>query len=128
MKERMKKYLEIVCGISLIALWIGHELRLIPPLNEELRAMLSVPVKLIAAAIFSTIIFLPTLITISIPLGLLLAIFRIPEKSFGWIGIVISIALSLYLGYEMVFNTGIAPDIYIEEDCRPAGPGIYNDC
>lgn len=90
---------------------------LVAPIREEL----SLSVQIIAVPILAAVIFIPVLLNIAFVAALL----RIKDG----VALVITALISLWISYEAIFHTQTDPDIAApKSECRPAGPGIYNDC
>lgn len=128
MRERLKQAAQAVPVLLLIGLWLAYEFRVITPADipEDIRRIGSLVLSIAYAGFFSVLMLPAACITLAIPLSLLLGLLGIPEEKMKWVAIPIVIMGSTYLGYSLVFDTGVASDI--STDCRPSGPGIYNDC
>lgn len=128
MRKRLKQAAQATPGLLLIGLWVVGEFHLISPsdIPEDVRRIGSLVLQIAYAGVFSVVMLPAAYVTIAIPLSLLLGLLGVPEEKMMWVAIPLVIIGAIYLGYSLVFDTGVAPDI--STDCRPAGPGIYNDC
>lgn len=101
--------------VAVIVLFLAYEVfGWVPPLPGVIKHSVSLAMQTLFAIFVSAVIFA-------------WAYFFLMWVKRQWIRISVAALLGLYIGFSATFNPGISSDL-VNGDCRPAGPGIYNDC
>jgi apolipoprotein N-acyltransferase len=114
-RERRERILGYIIGAPLIAFFLAYEIfGWVPPLPRVIAHGIGIVIQTLFAVFVSAVIFA-------------WSYFFLMWVKRKWLRISVAALLGLYIGFSSTFTPGVSSDL-VDGNCRPAGPGIYNDC